>query len=462
MVAEGETARFDVRGKRAVVVGGADSGVAAAQLLLARGAKVTLTDLCPTLRDEARLRDAGVTLVLGDHPLQLLVQSDLIVVSPGVPLGQPVLGAARAAGVPIIGEVELAARWLLGRVIAVTGTKGKSTTTTLIGRILAQSGIRTEVGGNLGPPLSAQVADSTPDTVHVVEVSSFQLETTERFHPWIAVLLNFSADHLDRHESLDEYAGAKVRVFANQSGEDWAVLNADDPKVLQMAASARARRRLFALRAPMPEGVTVAGDQIVERTGHGEHPLLGVSKVHLIGPHLLSDVLAAVAVARIAGVSADAIARAVDAYRGLEHAMELVDEFAGVRFVNDSKATNIESARSSMETFDRGLVVILGGRYKGGDFADLREALLSRGASVVAIGEARPLIEQALSGAVPVHAAESMSDAVRLAFRAAPPGSSVVLAPACASFDMFVNYAHRGRAFKAEVARLRQEVAPGA
>jgi UDP-N-acetylmuramoylalanine--D-glutamate ligase len=251
-------------------------------------------------------------------------------------------------------------------------------------------------------------------------------------------------------------------VFRHQTEHDWAVLNADDPKVLQMAAAGQARRMFFGLRSELSDGVTVAGDRVVERSAHRDTALVPLSQVHLIGPHLLSDVLAAAAVARIAGVSPEAVARAVDGFRGLEHAMELVDEFAGVRFVNDSKATNIESARSSMETFDRGLVVILGGRYKGGDFADLREALVARGASVIAIGEARPLIEQALSGAVPVHAADSMSDAVRRAFRAALPGASVVLAPACASFDMFVNYAHRGRSFKAEVARLRQEVAPSA
>ncbi len=461
-MAKGDGTEFSVRGKRAVVVGGADSGVAAAHLLRSRGAQVTLTDLSPALRDEARLRDAGVTLVLGDHPAQIFNGADLVVVSPGVPLGQAALGGAREAGVPIIGEVELASRWLRGRLIAITGTKGKSTTTTLVGRILAQAGIRTEVGGNLGPPLSAQVADSTAETVHVVEVSSFQLETTTLFHPWIAVLLNFSTDHLDRHGSLDEYAGAKSRVFANQTAEDWAVVNADDPKVLEMVANARARRRLFGLRSAVTEGVTVSGDRIVERSPEGEQALLGLEQVHLIGPHLLSDVLAAALVARIAGVAPGAIGRAVDAYRGLEHAMELVDEFAGVRFVNDSKATNIASARSSIETFERGLVVILGGKYKGGDFADLREGLVSRGASVVAIGEARPLIEQALSDAVPVRSARSMADAVRIAFGAASPGSSVVLAPACASFDMFVNYAHRGRAFKAEVAKLRQEVVPGA
>ncbi len=461
-MAESDRAEFDVRGRRAVVVGGADSGVAAAHLLRARGAEVTLTDLSPTVRDEARLRDAGVSLVLGDHPAKIFTGVDLVVVSPGVPLGHAALTTARQAGVPIIGEIELASRWLRGRVIAITGTKGKSTTTTLVGRILSQAGIRTEVGGNLGPPLSAQVADSTPETVHVVEVSSFQLETTARFHPWIAVLLNFSADHLDRHGSLDEYAEAKIRVFANQTGEDWAVVNADDPKVLEMAKDTRARRRLFGVRSEIAEGVTMAGDRIVERRPGGELTLLGLDQVHLIGPHLLSDVLAAAAIARIAGVDPGAIGRAVDGYRGLEHAMELVDEFAGVRFVNDSKATNIASARSSIETFDPGLVVILGGKYKGGDFADLRDGLVSRGATVVAIGEARPLIEQALSGAVPVRSAQSMGDAVRTAFGAATPGSSVVLAPACASFDMFTNYAHRGRAFKTEVARLRQEVMKGA
>ncbi len=451
--------QFVVKGKRAIVVGGADSGVAAAELLAEHGAEVTLNDSSPTLRDEARLRAAGVTLVLGDHPAALFTGANLVVVSPGVPFDLPALAAARAASVPVIGEIELASRWLRGRVVAVTGTKGKSTTTTLVGRILSEGGIRTEVGGNLGPPLSAQVADSTPQTVHVVEVSSFQLETVDRFHPWIAVLLNFSPDHLDRHRSLDEYAEAKRRVFANQTGDDWSVVNADDPNVLAMVKDARSRRRYFALRSAVPDGVTVAGDRIVERSPQGDLPIVGLSQVHLIGPHLLADVLAASAVGRIAGVGADAIARAVDGYRGLEHAMELVDEFGGVRFVNDSKATNIESARASIDTFERGLVVILGGRYKGGDFTDLREGLARREAKVIAIGEARPLIEQALSGAVPVRAAESMADAVRQAYGAASPGSSVVLAPACASFDMFVNYAQRGRAFKAEVAKLREEVA---
>jgi UDP-N-acetylmuramoylalanine--D-glutamate ligase len=246
-------------------------------------------------------------------------------------------------------------------------------------------------------------------------------------------------------------------VFRHQTEHDWAVLNADDPKVLQMAAAGQARRMFFGLRSELSDGVTVAGDRVVERSAHRDTALVPLSQVHLIGPHLLSDVLAAAAVARIAGVSPETVARAIDGYRGLEHAMELVDEFSGVRFVNDSKATNVESARSSIETFDRGLVVILGGRYKGGDFGGLRDGLVARGATVIAIGEARPRIETALSGSVPVRAADSMAEAVRRAFDAASPGSSVLLAPACASFDMFENYAQRGRVFKAEVARLRQE-----
>ncbi len=449
---------FDVRGRRAVVVGGADSGIAAANLLVSRGADVTLTDLSPQVRDQERLRAAGVRLVLGEHPADLLAGADLIVVSPGVPLAQPALVAARAAGVPVIGEVELAWRWLRGRVIAITGTKGKSTTATLTGRMLEQAGMRVRVGGNLGPPLSVQVPDSTPDTLHVVEVSSFQLETATTFHPWIAVLLNFSADHLDRHADLDEYAAAKARVFAAQDEQDWAVVNADDARVMEMARDGRARRRLFARHAAIEEGITVAAGHIVERTVSGDAPIVPLAEIRLIGPHLLADVLAATAVARLAGGDVPSIARAVAAFRGLEHAMELVGDVGGVRFVNDSKATNIESARSSIETFGPGLVVILGGRFKGGEFADLRDGLAARHATVVAIGEARPAILAALGSAVPIREATSMADAVRQAFAAASAGWSVVLAPACASFDMFENYAQRGRVFKVEVARLRQEV----
>ena len=448
---------FSVRGKRVTVVGAARSGVAAAELLVRRGASVTLTDVREHLDEEARLRQAGVDLELGGHKAATLLRSDLIVTSPGVPYRQPLIEAARREGVPVMGELELASRWLRGRIVAITGTKGKSTTTTLTGRMLEAGGHRVLVGGNIGHALSAQVDESTEDTIHVVEASSFQLEATETFHPWIAVLLNFSPDHLDRHSTVDEYAAAKKRIFAQQTGEDWAVLNADDPITLSMAEASRARRLLFSLQGRIADGVVIDGNTIVRRAGVEREPLVPLSAIRLIGPHLVADVLAAAAVASLAGVGAAAMVRAVEGFSGLEHALEPVGEVGGVRFVNDSKATNIEAARRAIESFDRGVVVILGGRFKGGDFRDLREPLASRQATVISIGESRPIIAEALRGQVAVHEADDMSAAVRTAFASASPGQTVVLAPACASFDMFRDYAARGHAFKQEVRRLQEE-----
>jgi UDP-N-acetylmuramoylalanine--D-glutamate ligase len=386
-----------------------------------------------------------------------LTTADLIVLSPGVPPTIEPLAAARRAGVPITGELEIASRWLRGRVVAITGTKGKSTTTTLTGRMLEAGGHRVLVGGNIGHALSAQVEASTEDTIHVVETSSFQLESAETFKPWVAVFLNFSPDHLDRHASVDEYASAKARIFARQDASDFAVLNADDPAVLKLARDARARRMLFSMTNGLDEGLVLSGDTIVRRTRDGDEPLVPLSSVKLLGRHLVADVLAAAAVASIAGVDSAAMTRAVEGFSGLEHALEPVTEIAGVRFVNDSKATNVEAARRAIESFDDGVVVVLGGRFKGGDFRDLMLPLAERHATVVAIGESRPLIREALSAVVSVHEAEDMSAAVRTAFASASPGRTVVLAPACSSFDMFRDYAERGRVFKQEVRKLQEE-----
>ena len=449
-------APFSVRGKRVVVVGAARSGIAAAELLVRRGANVTLTDTRASIDEEGRLRQAGVALELGGHQPATLAGADLIVLSPGVPPFTPAIDAARQSGVPVTGELELASRWLRGRIVAITGTKGKSTTTTLAGRMLAAGGHHVLVGGNIGLALSAQVDASRDDTIHVIEASSFQLESADTFRPWIAVLLNFSPDHLDRHASVDEYAAAKSRIFARQTAADWAVLNADDPATLEIARAAAAQRLLFSLHGDVPDGVVLSGDAIVRRTSAGDEPLVPLSSVKLLGRHLLADVLAAAAVASLAGVDAAAMTRAVEAFTGLEHALEPVAEFGGVRFVNDSKATNIEAARRAIESFGAGTVVLLGGRFKGGDFRDLLRPLVERQASVVAIGESRPLIHEALGSAVPVHDADDMAAAVQKAFAAAAPGGTVVLAPACASFDMFRDYAERGRVFKQEVRRLEE------
>jgi UDP-N-acetylmuramoylalanine--D-glutamate ligase len=448
---------FSVEGARVVVMGAARSGVAAAELLVRRGARVTLTDVKSEIADADRLRSAGVTLELGASQPTATAAADLIVMSPGVPVELPAVAGAMQRGVPVIGELELASRWLRGRVIAITGTKGKSTTTTLVGRMLAAAGRRVMVGGNIGVPVSAQVDDSTEDTVHVIETSSFQLETTVTFHPWIAALLNFSPDHLDRHPDEAAYGQAKARIFANQTPDDWAVVNADNPAALALAAHARARRLRYAVSPRADADVFVDGDFVWQRTSEGPTPLLPLASIELAGRHMLSNVTAAAAICRAAGTSSEAMTRALAGFAGLEHVMEPVASIDGVRFVNDSKATNVDAAGRSIESFDR-VVAIIGGRYKGGAFADLREPLAVRGRGVVAIGETRLMVREALSGTVPVTDAGSMDDAVRKAWAMAKPDGVVLLAPACSSFDMFVDYADRGRAFKAAVRALQEAV----
>jgi len=449
---------FSVAGKRVVVVGAARSGIAAAELLVRREARVTLTESRPTFDAAGRLRDRGVALELGGHDELTLAGADLIVVSPGVPTEQSLFDKARARGVEIIGELELASRWLRGRVIAITGTKGKSTTTTLVGRMLTAGGRRVLVGGNIGVPVSSQVDASTPDTVHVVEVSSFQLETTTTFKPWIALWVNFADDHLDRHPDVATYAAAKARVFANQSADDWAVVNADDPIVMAKSRETRARVVTFAPSGHVDEGFVAAGDWIVKRTTTGEQRMVPVSAVELTGAHMLHNVIAAVAVSAVAGVEPAAMTEALSGFHGLPHVMEPVGAIGGVRFVNDSKATNVEAARRSIESFSRGVVAIVGGRYKGGDFGELHEPLRRHGRAVIAIGEAAPRVREALEGTLPVIDAASMEEAVARGFEAAKPDGVVVLAPACSSFDWFTDYAARGEAFKAAVKELRARV----
>jgi UDP-N-acetylmuramoylalanine--D-glutamate ligase len=452
---------FDVEGKRVTVVGAARSGIAAAELLARRRARVTLTEMRHEATDAEPLRRLGVQLELGGHRTETLTHADLVVLSPGVPLDQPAIQEARERGVPIIGELELASRWLHGRVVAITGTKGKSTTTALTGQMLEAAGFKVTVGGNIGAPLSAQVSESTPDTVHVVEASSFQLEQIDTFHPWIAVMLNFSPDHLDRHPSVDAYGAAKARIFENQTADDWAVINADDPAVLELARRGRARQRLFARRAPIDQGTAIEDGWIVDRRADRadgvvrDVRLVPLDAIHLLGPHLVGDVMAAATVGAIAGGAPAALTAAVESFHGLEHAMELVADIGGVRFVNDSKATNVEAALRSIESFDAGLVPIIGGRFKGGDLRLLREPLAARARAVVTIGEARPLLAAAFSGAVAIHEAASMEDAIEQAFALAKPSGIVLLAPACSSFDMFRDYADRGRHFKEGVLKLK-------
>ena len=414
-----------------------------------------MTERRENFEQASALRHAGIEVELGGHSAATFDSADLVVTSPGVPPDEPGLVSARTRGVEVIGEVELASRWLRGRVIAVTGTKGKSTTTTLLGRMIAADGKRVLVGGNIGVPLSTQVEDSTPETIHAVEVSSFQLETTTTFRPWIALWLNLAADHLDRHPNVEEYARAKARIYANQRAEDWAVVNLDDPIVMAHSEGIASRRVGFSPLGSSSDGFSVNGEWIVRRTATSAERLVPVSAVELTGRHMLGNVVAAVATASVAGISTSAMVASLKGFRGLEHVMEPSGRVGGVTFVNDSKATNVEAARRSIESFPGRLVALVGGHFKGGDFRDLREALASRGRAVVAMGEAAPLVREALADLLPVIDAASMREAVERGYEAARPDGIVLLAPACASFDWFRDYAERGRAFKEEVERLK-------
>jgi UDP-N-acetylmuramoylalanine--D-glutamate ligase len=447
---------FSVRGRRVVVVGAARSGIAAADLLHRRGARVVLTERRGDFEQATALRNAGIDVELGGHTQPTFDAADLIVTSPGVPPDEPNLVAAKTRGVEVIGELELASRWLRGRVIAVTGTKGKSTTTTLLGRMVAAEGRHVLVGGNIGVPLSSQVDESTPETIHAVEVSSFQLETTTTFRPWIALWLNLAADHLDRHPDVVTYAAAKARIFANQRAGDWAVVNLDDPMVMTHSNGIASTRVGFSPLGSTSDGFSVDGEWIVRRSRTATERLVPVSAVELTGRHMLGNVVAAVATASVAGISANAMIAALRGFSGLEHVMEPAGRIGEVSFVNDSKATNVEAALRSIESFPGRVVALVGGHFKGGDFRDLRAALGSRGRAVVAMGEAAPLVREALADVLPVIDAASMREAVERGYEAARPDGIVLLAPACASFDWFRDYAERGRVFKEEVERLRR------
>ena len=450
---------MELAGKQVVVVGLARSGIAAAEFLLRRGARVVATDRRPAAelaKEAVMLQQGGARLELGAHSPRTFTTADLVVVSPGVPWDLPELAAARAAGVPVMAELELGFRHMRGTVAAVTGTKGKSTTTAALGAMLAEAGGDVRVGGNIGQAVTGLVDGATDATTFVLEVSSFQLEGTDTFHPKVAVFLNLSADHLDRHASFEEYAAAKARIFANQTKDDWAVVNAD----LTRVQLGRARVVRF---APSSLGES---DSAFFKAGHAclrlngrEEMLFPISSVRLPGSHLLLDLLAAAAAARLLGASTDAIQRAAASFKGVEHVLEHVADIDGVAFFNDSKATNVDAARKSLEAFDRPVVAIVGGRYKGGDFGLLREPLAARGRAVMAIGESQGRVAEALAPVVPVVTCATLREAVERAFAAAARGDVVLLAPGCSSFDMFQDYAERGRAFKREVRALGERKA---
>ena len=453
---------FDLQGKRVLVLGLARTGVVVSLFSAGYGATVTATDEKPEseLAETAvRLRAAGVQLVLGGSDPALFLEQDLIVLSPGVPANRPPLVAARSKGIPVWSEIELAWRFLRGKLVAITGSNGKTTTTALVGHILKTSRIHTLVGGNIGIPLLALAESSTDSSVTVAEISSFQLETIAEFRPEIGVLLNLTPDHLDRHASFEQYAAAKMRMFENQREGDSAILNADDPEVARRMPS-RPRVYWFSRHKRVAWGVFLRDGQIMFRAEGDEIPLLGRDEIPLRGEHNVENVLAACAAAHLAGADPAGIAAGVKTFRAVEHRLEFVAEIRGVSFYNDSKATNVDASLKAIESFPGPLIVILGGKDKGAPYAPLREPLRQRGRLALLIGTAAEKIGSELAGAVPLAAAGTLERAVETAMRLARPGDAVLLAPACSSFDQFESFDHRGRVFKDLVAHLYEQTVP--
>ncbi len=443
---------MELKNKRVLVVGLGKSGIAAARFLKARGAQVTVSDIRPAglISELPALLDAGIMVETGSHGLLTFRRQDLIVVSPGVPSNTPELTTVRAMGIPIIGEMELGAQFLQGQIIAITGSNGKTTTTTLIGEILKASGKATLVGGNIGRPVVDMVAESTPESWSVLEVSSFQLETIQTFHPKIALVLNITPDHLDRHGSFEAYAAAKTRITENQTTDDFLILNAEDEPTKLVAAKTKAQIYWFSPRRQVKQGAFVHGESILFRAKEGGdvEPIMPVAEIPLAGAHNVENVLAAVCAARLAGVDAQTIREAVAAFHAVEHRLEFVREVSGVRWFNDSKATNVDATAKAIEAFPGGIWLILGGKDKDSDYSTLSPLLRARVKAVITIGSAAEKIESHLAGVVKIERAGTMERAVAWAQKEAKSGDVVLLAPACASFDQFENYEHRGRVFK--------------
>jgi UDP-N-acetylmuramoylalanine--D-glutamate ligase len=450
------------QGQTALVVGAARSGVAAAAFLLERGARVVLTDIqseaglpvsIEPLRRVAK-RSGDLILELGGHREASFRDCNLVVVSPGVPLALPLFTVSRRAGIPILAEVELAFRHLKGSLLGITGSNGKTTTTTLVAEFLRGAGFRAFAAGNIGLPLISLVPGSTPADWYAVELSSFQLEAIHTLRPRVGALLNLTPDHLDRYSDLTGYVEAKRRIFMNQTGSDFALLNQDDPRTAALAGGVASTPVWFSRRQDVSRGTFVRSGRLVHRDEKGDTELFAVEEIRLKGSHNLENVLAASEAALLAGARPESLLAVIRTFSGVEHRLEWVAEVGGVVYFNDSKATNVDAAIKSLEAFPGNILMIAGGRDKGGDFMPLRSPAAQRVKQLIVIGEAAGKIHDALADVVPTVSASSLPEAVVLASRRATPGDVVLLAPACASFDMFQNYEHRGRVFKEAVRAL--------
>ncbi|MGQ0666124.1 MAG: UDP-N-acetylmuramoyl-L-alanine--D-glutamate ligase [Nitrospiraceae bacterium] len=461
---------MDLAGTRVTVVGLARSGVAAARLLQEAGARVTVADRKGRMELSAVLQhvdQSKVGVALGSGYESAIDSAELVVISPGVPYRMEALERVRRRGVKVISELEIASRFLTAPILAVTGTNGKSTTVMLIGKMLQQSGKRVFVGGNLGTALSeaaehslqaARLGRPGPFDFLVVEVSSFQLETVEQFHPWIAAILNVTIDHQDRYDSIDEYIAAKNRIFDNQTPSDYALFNLDDARVAPLRRGAKGRALGFTRTQALPPdiigGTYLDADRIMTTVTGRPEEICWRDEIRIIGNHNIENAMVAATYARLSGCSLDVIRQVLREFPGLEHALEIVRERRGVRFVNDSKGTNVDATLKALESIEAPIWLIAGGRDKGGDFSRLAPAIRQRVKRLVLIGEAAPLIANAVHGYQAIIRASTLREAVEEAAAGAAAGEVVLLSPACASFDMFADYQDRGRQFKALVQSL--------
>jgi UDP-N-acetylmuramoylalanine--D-glutamate ligase len=453
---------LEISGKKVLVVGAARSGIASARFLAQRGATVALNDKKPLdeWSEEARsLKNEGIGILDGDPPMWLLDQLDLMVVSPGVPMKSIPVRYADRAGAEVIGEVELAARFLKGRIVAITGSNGKTTTTTLIGELLKNAGIPVQVGGNIGTPLVSLVENSTDAGWTVAELSSFQLETIIDFHPSVAIVLNVTPNHMDRYEHFKDYAAAKHRIFMNQMPGDVAILNADDETVSSWSDGLRAHAVKFSVTSQMEEGLFLRADDLVASTREGERVLGNRHEMNLKGLHNVQNVLAALAAGLACGADPESMRETIRNFRPVEHRLEFVAEIEGKRFYNDSKATSVDATLKALEAFrdEKGkIVLIVGGRGKRAPYSPLEQLVKDKVRELVLIGEDAPVIQEELGPFVKATKAADMESAVRIAAEAAQTDDIVLLAPACASFDMFESFEHRGRVFKQAVSQLKE------
>lgn len=447
---------MDLHGKRVLVVGLARTGIATAKFLRARGSLVTTTEVRPKEEmGEAvqELSGMDISEEWGGHQVETFLKQDCIVVSPGVDLNIEPIQKAIQQGVKVISEIELAYHFIHVPIIAVTGTNGKTTTTLLIGEMLKEDGRKVGVGGNVGEPLILFADGEDRWEVLVVEISSFQLEAIEDFRPRISVLLNITEDHLDRYPRYDDYIEAKVRIFANQHSGDLAILNRDDPIVMQYQEKVKAKKVFFSLKERLDEGVFSNGKTIFFRLGEkGEE--YSLSKTPLRGIHNVENMMAALTTARVFGCSRQAVQGVLNRFEGLEHRLEFVREMKGIRFYNDSKGTNVGSVVKSLQSFSEPVILIAGGKDKNGDLSPLKELIQKRVKHLILIGEARERMKRELGGLTDTSIAQTMEEAVLLARQKAEGGEVVLLSPACSSFDMFKDYKERGKVFKEAVRRL--------